>query len=62
MKPRWGGARGGAIAISSAMILAAVLTMAAAVSAQAVSLYGTVAPQASRLRLNPARDNLSVLQ
>src|SRR5271156_5974914 len=59
MKPRWCEARIGAIAISGAVLLAAMLTMARPAAAQAGSLRGTVAPQAGRLRpvghADPAR-------
>src|SRR5208282_866972 len=61
MKPCWSRARGGAIAISCAAIVAAVLTTAAAASAQMVSLHGTVAPQASRLKLAGHADPAKVL-
>ena len=61
MKPCWSRARGGAIAISGAAIVAAVLTTAAAASAQMVSLHGTVAPQASRLKLAGHADPAKVL-
>jgi subtilase family serine protease len=49
MRASWGKARIGAIAISSAVLLAAMLAIAQPVPAQTISLHGNVAPDAIAL-------------